>query len=255
MVEAAVDSGLWIRRFHPANDGAPRLVVLPHAGGSASFFRPFSTALSPELEVLTVQYPGRQDRRTEPTIDNVADYADAIHAALQPFADRPLTLFGHSMGAVLGFEVARRLEQSGHAPLGLIASGRRAPSTHREESVHLRDDNGIVAELRTLSGTHGDLLGDEEILRMILPALRGDYTAVERYSCPADRVVSCPILVLTGDEDPRTTLAEAEAWAGHTTAGSRLEVFTGGHFFIVDHQKRLAELVAEFTTGRAAAGR
>jgi surfactin synthase thioesterase subunit len=155
------------------------------------------------------------------------------------------------MGAILAFEVACRLEASGRAPLAVIASGRRAPATHREENVHQRDDQGIVAELRRLSGTHAELLGDEEILRMILPALRADYAAVERYSCPVERTVGCPILTLTGDADPRTSLDEAKAWERHTTGRFELEVLSGGHFFIVDHQRRLAERIAEFVTGAA----
>jgi len=254
MTEAVVDSGLWIRRFHPAHNDSESLIVFPHAGGSASFFSPFSAALSPGLSVLAVQYPGRQDRRSEKGIEDIGQYADEITAALRPHLGRPPALYGHSMGAVLAFEVARRLEREGSAPLCLIVSGRRAPSCHRDERVHLGDDNGIVAELRKLSGTHAELLADEEILRMILPALRSDYTAVERYTCPPDAVVSCPVLALTGDADIRTTPDEARAWGRHTTGAFEYEVLSGGHFFIVDHQPRMAALVRDFTA-RAAARR
>ena len=97
--------------------------------------------------------------------------------------DRPLTFFGHSMGAVVAFEVARRMEDAGNGPVRLFASGRRAPSRTREENVHLRDDDGLVAELRALSGTAAQFLADEELLHMILPAIRSDYTAVETYRC------------------------------------------------------------------------
>ncbi|MDH6142640.1 surfactin synthase thioesterase subunit [Kitasatospora sp. GP30] len=251
MVDITVDSELWLRRFHPPGRDSHRLVVLPHAGGSASFFRPLAAALAPELDVLTVQYPGRQDRRSEKSIEDIGEYADRIHEVLLAEADRPTALYGHSMGAILAFEVACRLEASGHAPLAVIASGRRAPATHREENVHQRDNQGIVTELRRLSGTHTELLGDDEILQMILPALRSDYTAVERYICPAERTVNCPILALTGDQDPRTSLDEAKAWDRHTTGRFELEVLSGGHFFIVDHQRRLAERIAEFVSGAA----
>ena len=254
MADAVIDSDLWLRRFHRSGSDSTSLVVLPHAGGSASFFRPFSEALSPEFDVLTVQYPGRQDRRSEQRIENISDYADQIHAALRPHAGRPLALYGHSMGAVLAFEVARRLEGSGSTPVAVIASGRRAPSTHRAETVHQRDDDGIVAELRELSGTHANLLADEEIVRMILPALRSDYTAIERYTCPPEHTVSCPILALTGDADERTTIDETDAWRRHTTGRFEREVLAGGHFFIVDHQRRLAELVTDFVRRAGGAG-
>src|SRR5262249_29653456 len=100
---------LWVRRFHPAPSAGSRLVCLPHAGGSASYFLPISRGLSPQVEVLAVQYPGRQDRRAEPCIEDVGGLADQITASLQPWIDRPVALFGHSMGAILGFEVALRL--------------------------------------------------------------------------------------------------------------------------------------------------
>ena len=163
---------MWIRRYHQAPDSPVRLVCFPHAGGSASFFFPVAKALAPAIDVTAVQYPGRQDRRTEPNIDNIADLADAILPAVRPLTDRPLAFFGHSMGAILAYEVALRLEKDGAAPLTrLYASGRRAPSRYREETVHKRDDAGVIAELRGLSGTDADLLGDAETLEMILPAI------------------------------------------------------------------------------------
>ncbi|MFE2722996.1 thioesterase II family protein [Kitasatospora sp. NPDC059327] len=235
----------WMRRFHPAPADAPRLVLLPHAGGSASFFRPLATALAERFDVLTAQYPGRQDRRAEPPIEDLTEYADRIHRAL-PSDGRPLALYGHSMGALLAFEVARRLEAAGRAPLAVVVSGRRAPSVHREDTVHLRDDSGLIAELRELSATHSSLLADEEVVRMILPALRGDYTAVERWTCPADSVLTAPLLALTGDADRWTGVDDTAAWAAHTTGAFRWEVLDGGHFFVVDHWQRLSGLVSGF---------
>ena len=107
--------------------------------------------------------------------------ADAIADDLGPWFDRPVALFGHSMGATLGYEVARRLEARGARPLGLFASACRAPSAQRIEYVHQRDDDGLIAALKELSGTDSAVLGDDELLRMVLPAVRGDYTAVETY--------------------------------------------------------------------------
>nr|AEU17900.1 putative thioesterase [Streptomyces antibioticus] len=254
MSEVAVEQELWMRRFHPAANDSPRIVVLPHAGGSANFFVPLSRALSPRLDVQAVQYPGRQDRLAEKGIEDMAEFADRIFAAIRPQSDRPLALYGHSMGAVVAFEVAHRLEASGAAPLGVVVSGRRAPSSHRDEKRHVSDDE-IVAELRALSGTQAGLLADEEFLRMILPAMRSDYRAVESYTCSPDAVLSCPVLALTGDADPRTTLDEVKAWAAHTTGPFELEVFSGGHFFITDHQSRIADLVADFVSRAAGAAR
>ncbi|MFF7638607.1 thioesterase II family protein [Kitasatospora sp. NPDC008050] len=245
MTETA-DHDLWLRRFHPAEPSKVRLVCFPHAGGSASFYFPVSAALSPGFDVLAVQYPGRQDRRLEPCVDDIPALADQIFRATDSWADGPLALFGHSMGAVLAFEVARRIEREfGVTPVRLFASGRRAPSCTRDEKVHLRDDDGIVRELQQLSGTDARVLGDEELLRMVLPALRSDYRAIETYRCDDGAAVACPVTVLTGDADPRTSMDEARAWREHTSGEFDLEVFPGGHFFLAAQQAAVLKVIRE----------
>jgi surfactin synthase thioesterase subunit len=242
----------WVRRFHPAPDAHARLVCLPHAGGSASFFFPVAKALAPAVDVLAVQYPGRQDRRHEPVVDNISDLADHILDALRDLDDRPLALFGHSMGAVLGYELALRMPAAGlPAPTRLFASGRRAPSRDRAERVHEGSDAELVSELRKLGGVEAAMLADPEVLEMILPAIRGDYRAVETYRHDPGRKLDCPVTVLTGDSDPRVSMDEARAWAEHTTGPTDLEVLPGGHFFLVDQQDRVLEIVRqEFSSMR-----
>ncbi|GAA2480562.1 thioesterase II family protein [Streptomyces longisporus] len=235
----------WLRRYQPAENAVGTLLCLPHAGGSASFFLPLARALAPKVDVVAVQYPGRQDRRAERPIDDLVTLADRICGLLDPTPRRPLTVFGHSMGALLGFEIARRLEADGRGPVRLLASGRRGPATHRDERVH-RSDEDIMADVRALSGTASLLLGDEEVMRAALPALRADYTAVETYHCEPDATVACPITVLTGDDDPKTTVDEAKAWDRHTTGGFDLRVFSGGHFFVSTRMQEITELLKQY---------
>lgn len=236
----------WLRRFHPAPAAQARLVCLPHAGGAASFFFPLSKALTPAVEVLAVQYPGRQDRRHEPAVDNIPDLADQILDVLRDLDDRPLAFFGHSMGAVLGYEVALRLRDAGlPPPVHLFASGRRAPSRYRDEQVHQLSDALIVTELRTLGGIDPAVLADPEVLEMILPAVRGDYRAVESYRHEPGRKLDCPFTVLTGDNDPRVSVDEAGAWAEHTTGPTDLQVLPGGHFFLVDQHEHVLETLRQ----------
>jgi surfactin synthase thioesterase subunit len=249
------DSDQWIRRFRPAPDAAVRLVCLPHAGGSASFYFPVATAMSPLVDVLAVQYPGRQDRLHDPLINNIPDLADAVTAALRPWLDRPFALFGHSMGASLGFEVALRLERAGTPPAHLFASGRRAPSRYREEHVHLGGDDAIIAELSRLSGTESSILGDEELLRMVLPAIRNDYRAAETYRHAGGPRLSSPITAITGTSDPKATIAEVKAWAGHTESGFELKTYTGGHFYLIDHAGAVINLIDERLREPVTAGR
>jgi surfactin synthase thioesterase subunit len=245
MTAPSAADDLWCRRYRPSRTAAARLVCLPHAGGSAPFFLPVASALSPAVDVVAIQYPGRQDRRTEQPLTDLRALADRIHDILLRQPPLPLTLFGHSLGAAIAFEVSHRLEASGRPPVRLFASGRRAPSRHRDENVHLRNDDGILAEVRALNGTASDLLGDDELMRAALPALRADYQAAETYRCAPGVTISCPVTVLTGDHDPKTTLAEANAWAGHTTSACTVHTFPGGHFFLMAHTAEIIGLLKD----------
>ncbi|MFF2651561.1 thioesterase II family protein [Streptomyces sp. NPDC058045] len=246
MTTPATGRSNWLRSFHPAPQAPVRLVCFPHAGGSASYYFPFSAALSPRVDTVSVQYPGRQDRRNEPLVGDLGQLADLIEAELRASGDsRPVAFFGHSMGATVAFEVARRMAERGTpGPVHLFASGRRAPSRIRADDVHLRGDTGLKEELHLLGGTAGGWLEDEDLLAMVLPVIRNDYRAAELYRAEAGATVSAPLTVLTGDSDPRTTAQEAAAWREHTTGAFALHTFPGGHFFLERHQAEITALVA-----------
>ncbi|MEV5431740.1 alpha/beta fold hydrolase [Streptomyces sp. NPDC052701] len=151
--------GMWFRQYHRPMGGGATLVCLPHAGGSATAYFGLSAALSATAEVLVVQYPGRQDRITEPPVDDIRKLASRIADALDPWLDRETVLFGHSMGAVVAYEVALKLQartETGAA--GLIASGKAAPSIRQDRGMHRRDDAGLTAGLAELSGTDSAVL-------------------------------------------------------------------------------------------------
>ena len=235
----------WCRIFHPAPKAPVRLVCLPHAGGSAGFYFPLARALAPRAEVLAVQYPGRQDRRGEPAATDLESLADHIAEELLPRTDRPYALFGHSMGAVVAFEAARRLRAAGHGPAELFVSGRRAPSLNRDNDPQPATDDEVIAEIRALNGTGDTLLEDPETLRMILPALRADYRALGRYRYRPGSPLDCPVTAFTGDRDPKAGVDEVRAWHAHTTAGFELHVLDGGHFFLVDRQAEMLRVLTE----------
>ncbi|GAA0273201.1 alpha/beta fold hydrolase [Streptomyces polychromogenes] len=246
MTDSSFPEDLWLRNFHPTPGAPVRLACFPHAGGSASFYFPMAHALSPDADVLAVQYPGRQDRRSEPVVTDITVLADHVADRLAAGADgRPLALFGHSMGSLVAFEVADRLQAAGTPVSALIVSGRRAPHLHRPDDIRNRSDDGVVAELRELSGTDAGLLGDEEIIRMILPAVRGDYQAVETYLRATPARLTCPVLALVGDSDPRVAIDDVRGWADHTTAGFDLRILPGGHFYLVPERAAVEEAVRE----------
>lgn len=245
MTLSSTQNSLWLCRYQQAPHARVRLVCFPHAGGSASYFYPVAQALSPDTDVIAVQYPGRQNRRHEPCLENISDLADHVYRELRA-EPAPVAFFGHSMGAIVAFEVARRMERdSGTGPAVLFASGRRGPSSYREENVHQRDDAGVIAEIRALGGTDSALLRDSEVLEMVLPAIRADYRAIERYACAPEATIGAPVTVMTGTADPRTSLAEAQAWRGHTTGRFTLLTYPGGHFFLQDH---IPEILATIAT-------
>ncbi|MET9608556.1 alpha/beta fold hydrolase [Streptomyces sp. NPDC006512] len=244
----------WIRRFHTAvrPQDAPVLVVLPHAGGNASFYFPLSRDLAPYAEVLTVQYPGRQDRFGEPSPDTVTGLVDEVERALRPWRGRPLVLFGHSMGAVLAFELTRRLERAGTGPRGLVLSGRRSPLTHREESTHTEGDEALLARLSELSGTDPQLLADPDFRELILPSLRSDYKAIETYRYEPGPVLRTPVSVLCGESDPRASLADAMGWRQLTGAAFTFRSFPGAHFYLAEQHDAVVRALTEDLSAFAA---
>lgn len=243
------DNRRWIRRYQAAPEAAVRLVCFPHAGGGASYFRPLAMTLSPTVEVLAVQYPGRQDRVSEPGIDDFAELADRTTAALRSTVDRPVALFGHSMGSLLAFEVAKRLEADGVAPLALFASAKRPPGHPDPELPHSATDEELIAEIAALDGTEARLLDDEDMREMFLPALRADYQALASYRPEPGHRLACPVVAMTGDDDSRVSVDEAALWASHTTGEFDLHVFPGGHFYLTGQWDGVGEVLTKHLTG------
>lgn len=240
----------WLRRFHggptPAL-GRPLMICFPHAGGAASYFAPLARALAPAVEVWAVQYPGRQDRFGEPCLDTVDALAEGVAAALaDPAAEvlnRPPAFFGHSMGAVIAYEVALRPVPA--RPTHLFVSARPGPLRARPGDLHRRDDDELWAEVGLLGGTDPLLLADPDLRDMALPALRADYRAIESYRPRPGRLVDCPITALAGADDPSTTPDEIGEWAScGRSPDFELQTHPGGHFYLTD---RVTEVAATVT--------
>ncbi|MEU8663492.1 thioesterase II family protein, partial [Actinoplanes philippinensis] len=234
----------WIRRFTPAVPDAPVLICLPHAGGSASSFFALARALTPGVEVLAVQYPGRQDRLAEPLVDDLEMLASHIDQALPPWSHRPVALLGHSMGAAVGLALAARLERAGRPPLGLIASAARPPSRTAGAGVHRLSDAALLAEVEILNGEATTDPVRADLVRSALPVIRNDYRALETWPAPGG-ILRCPIAALAGEHDPRVTPDDARAWSRYTSGPFVCQAMPGGHFYPATHLPSLVAVVTE----------
>ncbi|MEU0489125.1 thioesterase domain-containing protein [Nocardiopsis sp. NPDC006139] len=241
----------WLRRFH-ARPGARLTVVLfPHAGGTANFYREWSAGLPEEFASAVVQYPGRETRFGEPLPARLEDLAAGAAAALEGHLTGPYALFGHSMGSLVAYEAARRLADG---PLGppvrLFTSARRAPGREGPASgVHLLDDDGLVAVLEKLGGTPPGLLDDPDLRSLVLPPVRGDYRLVDAYRPAAPEPLDVPVTALAGADDPSVSPAEVDRWGDLTTRGHVLEVLPGGHFFPVRHRAEVLRVLVRDLAG------
>lgn len=239
----------WLRRLAPVSRPWVRLICFPHAGGTAAFFRSWRDHLLPDVELYAVQYPGRMDRITEACVDDMDEMAGSVAGALEPLLDRPVALFGHSLGAVVAYEVARRVcARTPHALARLFASGRTAPSRHQPTGRHLVSDDALWRDVERLGGTKPEVLADRELRRAFLPALRSDYRLSELYRPGPGPLLACPVTALLGDRDSEVAPSDAASWATVTSAEFTIRIFPGGHFYLTS---RLPEVVGEIMSSLA----
>ena len=228
----AATSGQWFASAKSPGTPQLRLFCFPHAGGGASFFASWERSLPAGVRVMPAQLPGREARQREAPLPQMSALVEAVAAALETYLGEPYALFGHSMGAVVGFELARFLRQSRKVlPLWLCVSGARAPQ-YRLGHVAPPDppDEAFLEELRRLEGVPQEVLSDPEALRLLLPALKADAALYRRYVYEPGDPLPCPICAYGGLEDPNVRREHLEAWRAQTAAEFRLRMFPGGHF-------------------------
>ena len=221
----------------------PRLYIFPHAGGSPSFYVPFSKAFSPGIKRIAVQYPGTQNG--QPTVPEIVSLAERLYRVLAKAPEGPVAFFGHSMGALVAFEVARRFESAGNPIQTLFVSACAAPGRMKSEYFHELSDDELLKFLVALSGTDPRVLENKELVDMALPGLRGYYNAIAGYTCPDEATVSCPIYAFVATDDPLATNESMAGWSSHTTADFALRTFQGNHFYLAEH---IPDLVADVET-------
>jgi medium-chain acyl-[acyl-carrier-protein] hydrolase len=238
----------WAIFPKPEPNARLRLFCFPYAGGGASIFSPWVRILPPEVEVVAVQPPGRESRLSEKPYSDMTELVDAMHRELRPHFDKPFAFFGHSNGGLMAFELARRLRREGRpGPVHLYVGGRPAPQVVRtEEPIHNLPEPEFLDALRRLKGTPEEILQNAEIMELIMPLLRADFSLGETYRYTHEPPLDVPISAYGGRRDDEVSVDEVEAWREQTTAAFRLQVFPGDHFFINgDRALVLAELSRE----------
>ncbi|MEU7935782.1 thioesterase II family protein [Microbispora bryophytorum] len=227
---------LWLQCLRPRREARQRLVCFPHAGGSASFFRAWGDHL-PGSEVHAVRYPGRAERIQEPVPTDLVRLARDVADVLESFGDRPLALFGHSMGAVVALETARALEARGVRVTHLFASGSRegdCPPPVADEDFpedFPGDDAATIARLIELGGTDPELAADPDFQELVLPYIRGDSRMFHAYEFRPLPTLRCPVTTIVGDADGD---ADRRPWSMLTEGGFREHVVPGDHFYLMD---------------------
>jgi surfactin synthase thioesterase subunit len=235
-------AALW--RYAQEAPVAVRLICLPHAGGGAFLQRRWPDWLPPSIEVVSVELPGRGTRMREPPATDLRVAAASLEADLASLADLPLAIFGHSMGAILAFELALRRQRLGQTPLAVFLAGCAAPERLAERpNIHALDDDAFLARLVRLEAIPAEVLADPDLRAMVLGILRADITMLEAYVGEKDAVLDCPVWVLGGREDDAATATDLLQWRDHARGGFEHADFPGGHFFVNSEAQALVDFL------------
>jgi medium-chain acyl-[acyl-carrier-protein] hydrolase len=244
----------WLAPQRPVAGARLRLFCLPYAGSGASVYRPWSSAL-PGVEVVGVQLPGREGRIREPALADIEALIEGSAQAIAPLAhDLPFALFGHSLGSLIAFEVARRLRRipGVPSPVHLIVGARRAPHVpNRLPLVGHLPDAEMLAALEEIfgKGVPDEVAAVPELLELLVPMLRADIRASEGYEYRAEAPLTCAVTAMCGTADASALPPEVEAWGRETTGPFALAIVPGDHFFVKGSSPHVLRTVARALAG------
>ncbi|MGB8476809.1 MAG: alpha/beta fold hydrolase [Candidatus Acidiferrum sp.] len=241
----------WIARSKPNPRARLRLFCFPYAGTGPPIFRTWSDGLPADVEVCPVQFPGRGTRLMETPFTQLSPLVQALAQALVPLLDKPFAFFGHSLGALVGFELARQLRrQNGVQPVRLFISAGRAPQIpQRQRPIHALSEREFLVELRRLNGIPGKILEEVDLMHIMLPVLRADFAVYETYVYSTEPPLNCPISTFGGLQDHRVSRGDLEAWRDQTRVSFSLRMFPGDHFFLSTTEPLLLQVLSQELRG------
>lgn len=236
----------WLTFYKPNPSARVRLFCFPYAGGSATLFRTWAQKLPPSVEVCPVQLPGRGGRMLEPPYTKMQPLVEALGGALTPYLNLPYAFFGHSMGAIIGYEIALYLRgKSLPQPSHLFASGRTAPHIPESEPYDYDlPEPEFIEAVKRLDGTPQEVLEHPELMNLMIPLLRADFELIQTYRYMPQQPLACPITTFGGVDDVEVSREDLESWREHTRAEFRMQIFPGGHFFIHTAETPVLHIVA-----------
>lgn len=236
-------SDQWFQVLRPNPRAAVRVFGLHYAGGGASWFRTWNDLFPASLELNAIQLPGREGRLREPPLKSVREVVEPLSRAVDGRLDRPYIVYGHSMGALLGFELLRALKDGGSPmPLCFFVSGRQAPDTpQRFAPISGLPDAELIREMgERYRAIPQAVLGEPELLRLMLPTLRADLSIVESYRYTTQQPLGVAISASGGRSDFLVSEEEIKGWSRHTSGPFEMKMHDGGHFFVNDPGPRQA---------------
>ena len=221
----------WLVCPQPNSSATARLFLFPYAGGAPSSFNKWASEFPSHIEVSTVHYPGRGSRYNEPPINELSILVEEIKRAIQPELDKPFFFFGHSLGAVLAFELARRINPQ---PQILFVSACGAPHVpNPNRPIHDLPDSEFIKSLQDLNGLPTEVSNNAELMELLLPTLRADFEVIENYKyIPNENQLNCPIIAFGGANDSHVDSFRLNDWAYLTNGSFKTQAFPGNHFFI-----------------------
>jgi medium-chain acyl-[acyl-carrier-protein] hydrolase len=237
----------WFTSLKPKSNGGLRLFCFPYAGGGAHIFRAWPKGLPEEVDVYVAHLPGRGVRLKENAFVDLREMVQAVGESIIPFLDAPFAFFGHSMGAILSFELTRYLRRKLNLlPAHLFVSGRRAPQIkNTEPAAYDLPDPQFYEKLRTLNGTPAEVLEHPELMELMLPLLRADFSVVETYTYLPEEPLDCSLTAFGGLQDDKVGREQLEAWRDQTTSEFALRMLPGDHFFLNTSPQLLLHILSQ----------
>lgn len=228
----------WLTCPQPRPNAALRLICLPHAGSGAAVFHPFASMLPDSIEMMAVQLPGRETRLAEAPFTRMAPLVDALVQEIQGALDRPFAFFGHSMGALIAFELTRAQRRHGlPMPATVVVSGRRAPTVpNTEPPLHVLPDAAFVdALVRRYDAIPSVIRSEPELMALFVPVLKADFATFETHLHSEEPPLNCALATYGGRDDPQT--GQMSGWASLFAGPARTRVFDGGHFYFTNQRR------------------